>query len=127
VVRWSQHHPDSPSIAIRTGVGQSSVSRRSSTPAPPYRLSFTETDELYRGESAEGGLPAAPVVVAFDPGQDRQAQILAGVPATPVQDVLLLQGKKDSMVALSPAEATRPIEPCRPAARKVVAKARERN
>ena len=57
------------------------------------------------------GLSAAAVVGAFDPGDDRDAQFLAGGPAAAVEDVLLQQAKKDSMAALSPAAPTRPIEP----------------
>jgi hypothetical protein len=45
--------------------------------------------ELDRGELAEGALPPAVVVGAFDPGDDRQAELLAGGPGLAVQDVLL--------------------------------------
>lgn len=44
-----------------------------------------------RGESSEGALAAAPVVGGFDPGDDRQAQFITGVPALTVQHVLLEQ------------------------------------
>ena len=55
---------------------------------------------------------ASTVVGPFDPGDDGNAQLLAGVPAATVQDVLLQQAKEAfSMAALSPAAPTRPIEP----------------
>jgi hypothetical protein len=44
--------------------------------------------KLERGELAEGPLPASAVVSAFDPGDDRQAQLLAGGPALSVENVL---------------------------------------
>ena len=37
------------------------------------------------------GLAASAVVGAFDPGDDRDAQLVAGGPALPVEDVLLQQ------------------------------------
>ena len=40
------------------------------------------------------GLPSATVVGAFDPGDDGDAQLLAGVPAAAVQDVLLQQAEE---------------------------------
>src|SRR4051812_23324057 len=44
------------------------------------------------GQSAENGLAASAVVVgAFDPGDDRDAELVAGVPAATVEDVLLQQ------------------------------------
>ena len=43
------------------------------------------------GQSAEAGLASAAVVGPFDPGDDRDPQLLAGGPAAPVQDVLLQQ------------------------------------
>ena len=48
---------------------------------------------LDRGELAEAALAAPAVVGLFDPGHDRQAQVLAGGPALVVQDVLLQQGE----------------------------------
>src|SRR5665647_1182633 len=48
---------------------------------------------LDRGELAEGALAAAAAVGPFDPGHDRQAQLVAGGPALAVQDVLLQQGE----------------------------------
>src|SRR5450830_1870177 len=51
---------------------------------------------LDRGELAEGALASAAVVGPFDPGHDRQAQLVAGVPPAPVQDVLLQQGEEVS-------------------------------
>lgn len=58
------------------------------------------------------------VVGLLDPGQDRQAQLVAGDPALTVQDVLLQQAEEDSIAALSAQAPTRPIDPCRPAARR---------
>src|SRR5665647_829467 len=49
---------------------------------------------LGRGELSQGSLASAVVVGAFDPGDDRQAKLIAGVPAAPVQDVLLQQGEE---------------------------------
>jgi hypothetical protein len=43
------------------------------------------------GQPTEACLPASAVVGAFDPGDDRNAQLLAGVSAAAVQDVLLQQ------------------------------------
>jgi hypothetical protein len=56
--------------------------------------------ELYWGESAEASLAA--VVGLLDPGDDREAEFFAGVPALPVENVLLQQGENDSIAALSP-------------------------
>ena len=39
-------------------------------------------------------MPASAVVGAFDPGDDRESELLAGGPAVPVQDVLLEQGEE---------------------------------
>ena len=47
--------------------------------------------ELDRGQSAEACLAASAVVGAFDPGDDRDAELVAGGPALPVEDVLLQQ------------------------------------
>ena len=47
--------------------------------------------EFDGGQSAEGGLAAASVVGAFDPGDDRDAQLFAGVPGVAVEHVLLQQ------------------------------------
>ena len=69
--------------------------------------------ELDWGEFAESALSAATVVGAFDPGDDREAELVAGRPGLPVQDVLLQQRKNESIAALSPAAATRPIDPDR--------------
>ena len=41
------------------------------------------------GQSAEAFLSAAAVVGAFGPGDGRESELLAGVPAAPVEDVLL--------------------------------------
>jgi len=45
--------------------------------------------KLDGGESAEASLPAASVVAGLDPGDDREAEFLAGVPPFDVQDILL--------------------------------------
>ena len=47
--------------------------------------------ELDWGESAEAVLSPAAVVGPFDPGDDRQAELVAGGPAAAVEDVLLQQ------------------------------------
>jgi hypothetical protein len=47
-----------------------------------------------RGQLAEGGLASAAVVGAFDPGDDRDPRLFAGVLATAVQDVLLQQAEE---------------------------------
>src|SRR5690242_15409952 len=44
-----------------------------------------------RGQLAEDALASTAVVGAFDPGDDRDAQRLAGVPTLPVEDVALQQ------------------------------------
>jgi len=53
-----------------------------------------EQFELYGGEPAEASLPSASVIGLLDPGDHRQAEFLSGVPALPVQDVLLQQGEE---------------------------------
>lgn len=45
--------------------------------------------ELYRCEFAEPALAASAVVGPFDPGHDRDAEFLAGVPGLAIQHVLL--------------------------------------
>jgi hypothetical protein len=50
--------------------------------------------ELYWGEPAEAALSPPSVVGLLDPGDDRQAELLAGGPALPVQDVVLEQSEK---------------------------------
>lgn len=47
--------------------------------------------ELDGRELAEAALPATPVVGVFDPGDDRESQLVAGTPALLVEDVLLQQ------------------------------------
>ena len=72
------------------------------------------------------GLTPAAVVGPFDPGDDRQPELLAGVPALPVQDVPLHQRKK-SMAALSPQALTwRAIDQTKPLFLIVRTKATER-
>ncbi len=46
------------------------------------------------GQAAERGLAPAAVVGAFDPGDDREAQLLAGVPGLAAEDVLLQQAEE---------------------------------
>jgi len=72
-------------------------------------------------------LPASAVVGAFDPGDDRQAQLLAGGPALSVENVLCSSEKNDSLAALSPHAATRPIDPSRPLLLSVRTNAWDRN
>src|SRR5690625_6658629 len=43
------------------------------------------------GQSAQAGLSATTVVGAFDPGDDRDAELFSSPPALAVQDVLLQQ------------------------------------
>lgn len=50
--------------------------------------------ELDRGQSAQRGLPSAAVVGPLDPGDDRDSQLLAGRPATPIQDVPLEESEE---------------------------------
>src|SRR6185312_17571623 len=50
--------------------------------------------EFDRGQPPQCELTASTVVGAFDPGDDGNAQLLAGVPAAAVQDVLLQQAKE---------------------------------
>src|SRR5439155_16001167 len=50
--------------------------------------------ELYRGEPPETPLPAHAVVGAFDPVDDRQAELLPRAPTVAVQDVLLEHGEE---------------------------------
>jgi len=84
--------------------------------------------EFYGCHAAESLLAAASVVGPFDPGDDRDAQPFAGVPALSVEDVLLQQcDREDSMAALSPAAPTRPMEPRMPCRFSAVTKRLERN
>jgi hypothetical protein len=46
------------------------------------------------GQPAEAGLSASSVVGPFDPGDDRDPQLLSGSPAVAVEDVLLQQGEE---------------------------------
>src|SRR5690554_1989758 len=46
------------------------------------------------GQSAEAGLASAVVVGPFDPGDDLDAELVAGGPAAAVEDVLLEQCKE---------------------------------
>lgn len=61
-------------------------------------------------------MTAAPVVGPFDPGHDREPKLLASEPAAGVEHVLLQQREETLIAALSPADATLPIEPCKPCA-----------
>ena len=73
-----------------------------------------------------GRLWHAAVVFAFDPGQYRQVERLAGVLATKVQDVPWQQGEVGLHGDVGRG-LDQPMDPCGPATRKVVAKARKRN
>src|SRR5699024_4930050 len=67
--------------------------------------------EFDRGQPAQCGLSAAAVIGAFDPGDDGNAQLVAGGPAALVQHVLLQQGKETfhcGIVASSADSAHRP-------------------
>ncbi len=63
------------------------------------------------GQSAEPVLPATAVVGPFDPGEDRDPQLLAGLPHLAVRTFFCRREKKDTMAALSAAEPSWPIEP----------------
>jgi len=71
---------------------------------------------LDRGQSAESALPAASVVGAFDPDDDREAELLAAGPALPVEHILLQQREERlhrSVVTGGRDEAHRPRQPVR--------------
>ena len=57
--------------------------------------------ELDGGELAERPLAAAPVVGAFDPGDDREAGLVAGVPGLRSGTLVCSSEKNDSIAALS--------------------------
>ena len=57
------------------------------------RLRPVDGLELYWGEATEAGLSASAMVGPFDPGHDRQAHLVAGVPALLVQHVVVHQGE----------------------------------
>ena len=67
--------------------------------------------EFDRGKLAQAGLAATPVVTMFESGEDRDAQLITGVPAAAVQDVLLQQIEEDRQVprACAGVEAAAPI------------------
>jgi hypothetical protein len=58
-----------------------------------------------------GGLSPSSVVGAFDPGNDGDAQLVAGGPSVAAEHVALQQREERLMAALSAAEPTWPIEP----------------
>jgi hypothetical protein len=80
--------------------------------------------ELDGGELAESALPAAAVVAVLDPERHLVGQLVAGPPTALVEDVALQERENDSIAALSPAEATRPIDPVSPAVLSTARKAR---
>jgi len=45
-------------------------------------------------QTVEAFLASATVVGPFDPGDDREAEVFAGGPAAPVEDVLLQEGEE---------------------------------
>jgi hypothetical protein len=55
---------------------------------------LSEGFELHRREAAESVLSASAVVGLLDPGDDREAEFVAGRPAPAVQDVLLQQAEE---------------------------------
>ena len=75
---------------------------------------MVEQFELYGCELAEGALAASAVVGAFDPGDDRDAELVSGVPGLALSTFFCSSERKDSMAALSPAAPTWPIEPSIP-------------
>ena len=54
------------------------------------------------------------MIADLDPADESEAQIFSRLPASGVEHVLLDEGKKDSMAALSPQAPTRPIDPWSP-------------
>src|SRR5438270_9389160 len=50
--------------------------------------------ELDRGQPGQGSLSAAAVVGAFDPGDDRDPELVAGGPGPSVEDVVLQQAEE---------------------------------
>ena len=83
--------------------------------------------ELDRGELAQGALPAAAVVGVLDPERDLVGELAPGPPSPLVETLRCRSAKNDSIAALSPADATRPIDPVSPAALSTARKALERN
>jgi hypothetical protein len=65
---------------------------------------------LGRGELSQASLASATVVGPFDPGDDRQAELVAGVPRSRFRTFFCSRAKKDSMAALSPPAPTRPVK-----------------
>ena len=62
----------------------------------PLERSLPDHFIFDRGELSEAALAPAAVVGAFDPGDDGQAEVLAGCPALAVQDVFLEQRGGDN-------------------------------
>jgi hypothetical protein len=83
--------------------------------------------ELDGGESAKATLSASPVVGPFDPDHDLDAEVLAVVQGWRSRTFFWRSEKNDSMAALSPAEATRPIDPASPAPVRTRRNALDRN
>ena len=69
---------------------------------------------LDRGELAEGALPAAAMVGALGPGDDREAEPVAGLQRQALRTLFWSRKRKDSIAALSGEEATLPPGPHRP-------------
>lgn len=74
-----------------------------------------------------GGLASSAVVGLLDPGHDRQAELVAGLPTLAVEDVLLQECEERLHGGLSLQAPTRPIEPRRPAFLRAWTYLRERN
>ena len=66
---------------------------------------------LDRRQTAECCLASAPVVGALDPGDDRDAHVVARAPRTAVGDFFCNRLKKLSIAALPPEAPTLPIDP----------------
>ena len=63
------------------------------------------------GQSTQTGLSTAAVILAFDPGNDRDPQFVAGPPPLPVQDVLLQQGEEGLHRGVVPSGTDSPHRP----------------
>ena len=96
---FTRKHPYAPGVKIAdqnpATVGAYHTDQLRYVPGDPPTLSgAVDCFEFDGGQPAQAYLPASAVVGAFDPGDDGNAQLLAGVPASAVQDVLLQQAEE---------------------------------
>src|SRR5680860_776397 len=73
--------------------------------------------ELYRGELAKGALAPAAVIGAFDPQDNREAQLLSRLPALTIEHVVLQQSEErlhGRVVSTDPGPTHRTDETTRP-------------